>query len=105
MNSMTSGKGTTLRYCSNRSSTKYSFWPTLITGRIRISFLNYAGNPTRCIVHGVYPLHLVPYAAIKEERGDDRLWRAVCRKYLARNHRRSFSPFQGEPLVGKVLAK
>src|SRR5215217_2151765 len=48
---------------------------------------------------------MVPDTAIKKECRDDRLWRAVCRKYLARDHGGGFAPFQGEPLVGVVLLK
>src|SRR5687767_1077947 len=93
MNSMTSGKGTTLRNWRNRSSTKYNVWPTLMTGKIRIDF------------DRLYPLHIMPNAAVEQQRGDDCLRRAICPKYLAGNHGRGLAPVQGVALVGVVLTE
>lgn len=48
---------------------------------------------------------VVPDTAVKQERGDDCLKRAVSGKHLARDHGGGFAPLQRVALVGVVLAK
>ena len=48
---------------------------------------------------------LVSNAAVKQERGDNRLRCSVLPKYLTCNHGRGFAPVQRVTLVGVVLAE